>query len=363
MVNKKDLVIVALATFCLTATLFMVKPIGSQSQVGLSPAGTYDSWVDLNDDGIIDIYDAILFSNHFDTTGDPAKNVNVTKTPGMTIQEDLNISTSPSGYGDATTDVFATAGFDRIFVSAAIIDVSNYPLSYVNVSLTKVKWRWGIVNGTYMETYAPIDDPSRQLSISVWNTSDIPVSSGSSAEFAVQAAQCRLEFRGGTYPSSDWILLRVSVYLTVGTSSTPTVQNTYVTNMPYQQPKPAYDTNYAFFRTPLGFGTLTNSTWINVGGYSRIFVGITIDNASYFGVSAQTTVSLYLVYWGEEGYESLPAGVLNVTYYGFSLPAYSIQIPPEFKTRGFGCYLYFSIDSAAIVGWVDWHASIYLRNE
>ena len=356
MVKKKDLVIVALATFCLTSTLFMI--ISTRSQ----PENRYNPWMDLDDNGQINILDAIDLSNVYGTSGDPAKSLNVTKTPGMTMQEDLNISTSPWGWGEATTDAFATEGFDRIFVSAAIIDISDYTPGFTFVNLTQVNWRWGTVNGKYMETYAPIDD-RRQVDVTVWDTSYIPVSSANSAEFAVQAAQCRLQFHASTWVTSGWVLVRVSIYLTVGTSSAPTVQNTYVTNMPYQQPPPAYttDSNYVF--TPITSGYGSNMTYINVGGYSRMFVSIEIVNASYYGVSAKTTISLTLLYWGDQWYEPVPSGVLNATYYGTSLPAYSQQVPPEFKTKGSYCTLFFYISSEASFGWIEWYAKIYLRNE
>jgi hypothetical protein len=66
MVTKKDLIIVALATFCLTATLFMIIPTRSQSETG-----TYDPWIDTNDDGAINILDSITLGNHFLTSGTP----------------------------------------------------------------------------------------------------------------------------------------------------------------------------------------------------------------------------------------------------------------------------------------------------
>jgi hypothetical protein len=70
---KKDLIIVALATFFLTATLFMIRPTLSNPGIG-----EYDAWNDLNGDGTIDMYDAINFAGTFNTKGDPTKNVNVT---------------------------------------------------------------------------------------------------------------------------------------------------------------------------------------------------------------------------------------------------------------------------------------------
>ncbi len=69
MVTKKDLVIAVLATFCLTATLFMIIP--TRSSLTTSQLGGYDPWRDLNDDGIIDIYDVVLVTSIYNSTGTP----------------------------------------------------------------------------------------------------------------------------------------------------------------------------------------------------------------------------------------------------------------------------------------------------
>jgi hypothetical protein len=127
--------------------------------------------------------------------------------------------------------------------------------------------------------------------------------------------------------------------------------------------EPTYGSDYDSFRTPLGLGNIVDSFGISIGGYSRMFVSITITNASYYGVSAETTVSPYMIYWGERGYENVPSDSVSAVYYGTNLPAYSLQIPPEFKTRNYYCTLYFRVNSTALSGWVDWEARIYLRNE
>jgi len=75
-VTKKDLVIAILSTFCLTAALFIIIPTRSSPGIG-----EYDPWVDLNDDGTINILDCIIISGAFGTSGDPTKNVNVTNWP------------------------------------------------------------------------------------------------------------------------------------------------------------------------------------------------------------------------------------------------------------------------------------------
>jgi hypothetical protein len=63
MVKRKDLLIVALATFCLTASLFMVGTIRSAG------IGEWNPWADLNNDGVVDIFDAILLANAYGKNG------------------------------------------------------------------------------------------------------------------------------------------------------------------------------------------------------------------------------------------------------------------------------------------------------
>ncbi len=69
---KKDIIITALLTFCLTATVFMV---------ATSRSAEYDPWVDLNDDGKIDIFDVVGMTSRYAATGNPTKNVTVTNWP------------------------------------------------------------------------------------------------------------------------------------------------------------------------------------------------------------------------------------------------------------------------------------------
>jgi len=61
---KKDLIIVVLATFCLTSVLFLIPASSS----GILP---YHPWWDVNDDGKIDIQDLARVSGAFGTYGEP----------------------------------------------------------------------------------------------------------------------------------------------------------------------------------------------------------------------------------------------------------------------------------------------------
>jgi hypothetical protein len=73
---RKDVITAILATFCLTATLFLIIPTNSQYQ-------SYDPWLDTNDDGRIDMLDLYYPALSYGTTGDPTKNVNVTNWPAQ----------------------------------------------------------------------------------------------------------------------------------------------------------------------------------------------------------------------------------------------------------------------------------------
>jgi len=70
MKTRKDLVFAVLVTFCLTATLFMIRASWS--------GGEWDPWVDIKEDGTVDIYDAITLANAYGTSGDTTKNVSIT---------------------------------------------------------------------------------------------------------------------------------------------------------------------------------------------------------------------------------------------------------------------------------------------
>lgn len=73
MIRKEALIV--LVTFCLTATLFSIIPVGSQG------IREYDPWYDINDDGKIDLKDYYGVGLKYATSGDPTKNVNVTNWP------------------------------------------------------------------------------------------------------------------------------------------------------------------------------------------------------------------------------------------------------------------------------------------
>ena len=102
--NRKDLIVAVLATFCLTATLFVILP---------SRSADYDPWADVSgpiqgtEDGVINMRDISYEIQHFNAAGDTTKNVTVVNWP-VTTQKTVfyqqTISTSSalhnaSGFG------------------------------------------------------------------------------------------------------------------------------------------------------------------------------------------------------------------------------------------------------------------------
>ena len=72
MITRKDLMVAAILTFCLTATLFMIIPTES------SPAaGEYDPWVDINEDGEINIMDIASVAKSYGASGNPERTVQI----------------------------------------------------------------------------------------------------------------------------------------------------------------------------------------------------------------------------------------------------------------------------------------------
>jgi hypothetical protein len=63
---RKDLVVAILLTFCLTSILFFIIPSRSNPD-----DANYNPWADVNCDGQVDLFDAILLANSFNLKGTP----------------------------------------------------------------------------------------------------------------------------------------------------------------------------------------------------------------------------------------------------------------------------------------------------
>jgi len=98
----------------------------------------YDPWADINDDGIIDIFDLVPAAISFGTTGDPTKNVNVTNWPIATnyltvmLNESAAGATIPVGLLSAN-ETAKIGGKSVTFISGGVsggVSFSNYQQYY-----------------------------------------------------------------------------------------------------------------------------------------------------------------------------------------------------------------------------------------
>jgi hypothetical protein len=143
--NKKDFFIVALATFCLTATLFTILPTRS--------ALPYDPWADVSgptqgtEDGTINMRDIAYVVQMFATSGDTTKNVSVTNWPQRSkvgLKDSWNVSWASDVFGISTNNYVSTEGFSRMYVVIIITNVSVEANWYPNITsawLISTSWR------------------------------------------------------------------------------------------------------------------------------------------------------------------------------------------------------------------------------
>jgi hypothetical protein len=88
--NVKKYLLAILLSSMILALVFCLN-VGSQTTM------PYDPWADINDDGIIDIYDLVNMANKYGATGDPTKNVTVTNWPIATNYLTVTLNVSGSG--------------------------------------------------------------------------------------------------------------------------------------------------------------------------------------------------------------------------------------------------------------------------
>ena len=110
---KKDWIIAISLTFCLTATLLMMVSTESSSSVS-----EYDPWIDLNEDGTIDILDITNVAIAFRTSGDPTRTVNVVNSHYQWTDRRI---IEPQDHWLITHE---TAGYKQVFIGLWSQDVT-----------------------------------------------------------------------------------------------------------------------------------------------------------------------------------------------------------------------------------------------
>jgi len=142
--NKRDMIIVALATFCLTATLFIILP---------SRSADYTPWGDVSgptvgeSDGTINMRDIQYEIMLFNTNGNTTRNVNVTNWP---IDEPLTVKKGTEKISLIDTFGTGTGNGYGVALGHPVWDQSNSWLLYdfepkgtlLNVSEIYIAYIW-----------------------------------------------------------------------------------------------------------------------------------------------------------------------------------------------------------------------------
>jgi hypothetical protein len=168
MTNKKYLIIAVLATFCLTATLFMIVPTHSQSS-------NYDPWTDINNDGTIDMADISMTIDGFMTNGDSTKDVNVTNWPtsqAVTLWYRKNFTLSQT---QSIAPMSSANGFGHLHIILYAYNMS----SGQSVTLSLVGTIMDPAGMGYAATYIPGGNLTVSNPGSTQNATTVPVPSES----------------------------------------------------------------------------------------------------------------------------------------------------------------------------------------
>ena len=218
MITKKDLIVAVLVAFCLTATLFFAIP--SRSQTGTGSSSNYNPLADLNHDGVIDIYDAILFSQAYGSSGDPTLPVNVTNWPisyETVLIGVMNCSwTNGGGFGHPSASV-ETAGFSQayLYISPDPSWQASQGNYNVTVSICSISWQFSPTSFAFAaETpnYATnnIEVTVINGQVAGWGTQ---LSNGNSGLDVKGPYLQPLLYCNTTFPSSGWVMMDVYAYL------------------------------------------------------------------------------------------------------------------------------------------------------
>jgi len=160
---RKDIIITALLTFCLTATLFMMATTYSQTE----PA--YDPWADYNADGTIDIFDIVPVALTFGSAGDSTKNVTIA---GHANKLAFAVSTGLDGDSAYDTDWISIDGYSKVAVCVGS-DATQYQFRITTKSYSAGKGYTVYVEtglGTdYCDFTRTFDVPNEQIRVGFYN--------------------------------------------------------------------------------------------------------------------------------------------------------------------------------------------------
>lgn len=134
--NGKQFIVATMFAVVLLTMAFI--PISSQ-------VGTYDPWLDVDENGKIEIKDFAQMALAYGTTGDPTKNVNVTNWPSDYEVQTVSINVTWAGYhGFAQSQPIVYAGgYSRITLCFRPTNMSERE-DEVTISAYFVDWFTGL---------------------------------------------------------------------------------------------------------------------------------------------------------------------------------------------------------------------------
>jgi hypothetical protein len=150
MVNKRNLIVVALVTFCLTVSLFSIIPRSSSQGIH-----DYNPWLDINDDGVIDGSDIIMMARAFGAGGDPVNKTALLYDVNATFTELLSeIDSSNASLTDLRNRVTALEE-NNMMTNASLVQLLSR-IDSLNTTLTNrindLETEIAILNATKLGT-------------------------------------------------------------------------------------------------------------------------------------------------------------------------------------------------------------------
>ena len=145
MATKKDMLIAVLATFCMTATLFLVTPTRSQ------PTQPYDSFMDINEDGKIGPADFAYFSTIYGSVGETVKNIRILSNAlSLNLANNKSILAGESQYYDVTSTGYRTIAY-AINATAGITCYIHWIVGGVDISTSSISSCQVVTSAVYGE--------------------------------------------------------------------------------------------------------------------------------------------------------------------------------------------------------------------
>jgi len=326
--NKKDLVIVVLATFCLTSTLFMILPSRSIER---------DPWADVSStnvgepDGKVNMKDIAYEIAHFnEDVSNMTRDVNVTNWPSKTAITDSNFdwfsgwrTLAPSATYES--EILNLSGFREItiFVSTNSTVFCSFGQSLNARSSDGSTW----IN-------APISFEEFYVSYSYTRTINVI---GDSANLQVY----------------NW-----------GGSTAQMFCCVYLNTIPNMDTGPSHDLQTVHLNETMYGSSEAN---VHCGGYSRLSLNLRPSSYKVNG-TYDVTIYLYSIIWGNS-VQFFSPNDLNITFVveNGHLKWWAYQNQPFIVDTKFeDCQLYFSVsDSHGFPsnGWITFDMDAYLRSE